>query len=401
MDKTRLNIGAYILQEYARSEQHIKDIADCSIDFIVDYNGQRETLDLFEKYGIGAVVNDATPGWWGGDGNDAGKMALHNPISSYEKASAEFTDHPAIWGIDIGDEPSALDFLHYGKAYTAVERLFPNQFAYINLYPNYASVSENSAEQTISQLGTQTYSEHIDLFCQRVPSDHICFDYYPYSSNIPGFYENLKIVADAARNTGRSMWTVLQVNSKDPNMWISENMLRYQAFTSMAYGSQCIIWACYTAGWWHNQVIDNDGNKTAQYDKLAKINKEIKTLAEPYMRYRRSETYHIGIGDDITRTSDISLNTGVFFNVKAEDDSPLIIGQMSGINDSHKKALMICSAKSPKDTDDSVIKITFSVEKGRSVFATSNSGKAPVTVDKNGCYVIETQPNHALFIEAR
>ena len=35
MDRSRLNIGAYILQDYARTEQHIMDVADCGIDFIV------------------------------------------------------------------------------------------------------------------------------------------------------------------------------------------------------------------------------------------------------------------------------------------------------------------------------------------------------------------------------
>jgi hypothetical protein len=35
MDRKRLNIGAYILQPYARTERHIKEIADCGIDFIV------------------------------------------------------------------------------------------------------------------------------------------------------------------------------------------------------------------------------------------------------------------------------------------------------------------------------------------------------------------------------
>ena len=294
MDRSRLNIGAYILQPYARTEAHIRDVADCGIDFIVCMNDDRPTLDLFHKYGVGAIVSGIVPGWWGGDGNNAGQLAERNPIEKYESAAATYRDHPAIWAIDVGDEPSALDFPHYGKVIDYVNRAFPNQFAYLNLYPNYASVSQNNAEETVNQLGTPTYAEHIQRYCECVPSDYLCYDFYLYSINVTKHYENLCTVADACRNTGRSMWIVLQVNSLDPNVWMSENNLRFQAYTSMAFGAENIIWGCYTAGWWHNEVLDTNGNKTQQYDKLKKINGEIRTIAGEYMKYRRVSTHFVG-----------------------------------------------------------------------------------------------------------
>lgn len=216
MDRSRLNIGAYILQPYARTEAHIRDVADCGIDFIVCMDNDRAALDLFHKYGMGAIVSGIVPGWWGGDGNNAGKLAAWNPMEKYRTAAATFEDHPAIWGIDVGDEPSALDFPYYGRVIDYVNAAFPNQFAYLNLYPNYASVSQNNAEETVNQLGTPTYAEHIQRYCECVPSDYLCYDFYLYSINVTKHYENLCTVADACRNTGRSMWIILQVNSVDP-----------------------------------------------------------------------------------------------------------------------------------------------------------------------------------------
>ena len=35
MDRSRLNIGAYHLQPYASTEAHVKDVADCGIDFML------------------------------------------------------------------------------------------------------------------------------------------------------------------------------------------------------------------------------------------------------------------------------------------------------------------------------------------------------------------------------
>ena len=132
-------------------------------------------------------------------------------------------------GIDVGDEPSALDFPYYGRVMDYVNRAFPNQFPYLNLYPNYASVSQNNAQETVNQLGTATYDEHIQKYCENVPVDYICYDFYLYSINVTKHYENLRVVADACRNTGRSMWIVLQVNSNKPAEWMSENNLRFQA----------------------------------------------------------------------------------------------------------------------------------------------------------------------------
>ena len=79
MNRKRLNIGTYCLAPFARSEQHIKDLAACGIDFVMSFNHDTEALDLFEKYGVGAVVCDAVPGWWGGEGERAGKLCEINP----------------------------------------------------------------------------------------------------------------------------------------------------------------------------------------------------------------------------------------------------------------------------------------------------------------------------------
>ena len=46
----KFNIGAYILRPYARSEEHIRDIKNAHIDFMISMDCHKPTLDLFEKY---------------------------------------------------------------------------------------------------------------------------------------------------------------------------------------------------------------------------------------------------------------------------------------------------------------------------------------------------------------
>ena len=405
MDRNRLNIGVYHLKPYARTEAHIKDLADCGIDFVVCMDNDRPALDLFHKYGVGAIVSGIAPKWWGGFGDNAGKLAETNPMETYEAAAKAFADHPAIWGIDVGDEPSALDFPYYGRVMDYVDRAFPNQFPYLNLYPNYASVSQNNAQETVNQLGTATYDEHIQKYCENVPVDYICYDFYLYSINVTKHYENLRVVADACRNTGRSMWIVLQVNSNKPAEWMSENNLRFQAYTSMAFGAENIIWACYTAGWWHNQVLDGEGNKTQQYDKLKKVNAEIRTLADEYMKYRRVSTHFVGFEEHphmaaVQQEAIPSLSTGVFFDVKADNGTPLVVGEMVNRNADGSVALMVCAADDPHETDPKEYNITFRAP-DRCVRALGGDGYKTVTDLGGGVYAVAVKSNEGVLIMAR
>ena len=57
MDRSKLLIGAYCLQENAKTDAHIKAIHDCGVDFIIGGlpASDRATLDIFAKHGVGAI----------------------------------------------------------------------------------------------------------------------------------------------------------------------------------------------------------------------------------------------------------------------------------------------------------------------------------------------------------
>ncbi len=404
MDRSRLNIGAYTLRPEARSERHVREIAECGIDFMVCVPPERPMLDYFQKYGVGAVVTGVLPGWWGGDGGNAGQLREKNPIGGYVAAAAEFRDHPAVWGVDIGDEPSALDFPYYGEVFECVREHFPNQFPYLNLYPNYASTADNDAPATVNQLGTTTYGEHIAKYCENVPSDYLCYDYYLYAAGVQGHYENLRIAADACRNTGRSLWIVLQVNSNDPEKWITLNQLRFQANSALAFGAENIIWACYSRNWWHNQVLDDDGEKTQQYEKLRTVNAELHAVAEEYMRYRNVAACFVGfpagapdlamLPPDICRDT---LSNGIFRDLRSEDGCGIIAGLMAPRNaDDHSAALFLCAADDPQDEHHRQFQVTFRCD-GRRVRAIG----APLVQNPDGSYTLTMDSCAGVLVTAR
>jgi hypothetical protein len=386
--KDKLYVGAYYLHPYAQTEQHIKDLKDCGIDYVVGLDYNKQTLDLFNRYDIGAIIRSVVPFWVGGDGKNAGKMRETFPISEFEKGAEGFVDHPAIWMVDVCDEPSALEFPYLSEVISKVEKLFPNQKAYLNLYPNYAQVASNTDTQMVNQLGTTTYAEHIEKYCQTIPLDYLSYDFYIYVAGVALAYENLRIVADACLKTGRDLWIILQVNSLYPERWISEDQLRFQAFSAMAFGARNICWACYTAGWWHNQVLDDKGDKTEQYDKLKKVNAEIANIGKEFIKYRCVSTHFIGFKEsaDLSRVKQApinELNTGAFKEVRTDGD--MIVGQMVNYDDGNN-ALMVCAADDYKGENKKISKLFFKTEKMPIVYG--GDGIIPLQKE-NGEYVLE------------
>ena len=130
-DSKNLYIGAYILNKHARTEKHIKQIKKANIDFItsIDYN-DKTTLDLFEKYSLGAIVNGVFPSWWGSDGEKSGQMEFINPPEIYKKNIENYSHHNAVWGIDIGDEISSADFYYVNRIFETHKEFFKDKIMY-------------------------------------------------------------------------------------------------------------------------------------------------------------------------------------------------------------------------------------------------------------------------------
>ena len=352
IDRNRLLIGAYNLSECARTEAHIRDIKECGIDMIVCLRTPaKETLDLFQKYGLGSIASGIVPGWWGGDGERAGKLGEINPTRKYVEAAAKFIDHPAIWMIDIGDEPSALDFDRYGEVVQIMRGLFPNQLPYLNLYPNYASVAENSDSQTLNQLGTVNYAEHIKEYVEKVPLPYISYDFYVYPMGKAGpamMYDNFRIVADACRSTGRDFWFIPQCNGRNEDDFTTVNQMLFQAYCALAYGAVVINWACWSPGWWCNNILDAEGNKSVQYDKLRVVNEELHRFGERYMDFRNVNTHLIGfdalpsVKNHPSLCVKDALDCGFVRGLRA-DGASLAVGEMVDKSDPSRHALLIAN----------------------------------------------------------
>ena len=413
-DRSKLRIGAYFLRvKPVVTEAHVRDLKECGIDFVFDkFNAKysRAEYDLYAKYGVGAVVTWVIPG----KPSVPGTMRDTLQLSVYDKVSRDFRSanrmHKAIEAMAIGDEPSAQDFQYMGEAIKAAERAFPECMIYLNLFPNYAFRATNTVSETIAQLGAATYQEYIDKYCQYIPLDYISYDFYLYSREnedfIAKYYDNLRIVADACRRTNRSLWIIPQVNSCVPKLWISENMLRFQAYSSMAFGAESLAWSCYAPGWWSKNVLTADGEKTEQYEKLKAVNTELHRIGPDYMRFRNKATHFVGFADGCVDLAGMpirpvaSLDAGSFLALCAEDGGKLLVGEMTARKDGDGDAVLICAADDPYDKSTKKRTIRFRIKDGCEVRAVGGKGPISLAKAEDGTFSFEMSSSAGVLLMA-
>lgn len=429
-DRGKLNIGAYYLSEKAQTEDHVRDVRDCGVDFLVSMSGgaqMRKTYDLLHKYGIGAFVILTSP-YWSEALHLAGKdIAQVLPLEKWIRNAERHVlrSHPAVWGYDLGDEPGAASFPFYGEVVRAIREKCPEKALYLNLYPN--CVPKADARQDPDKPNVfwdaDTYEEYIGRFCESVPLDYVCYDFYLYRQperRIPLSYENMRTVSEACRRHGRDFWTVLQVNSSEKGLPTSVARLRFQAYQAMAYGATTLLWACYSPGWWHHNVLTKDGEKTGQYERLRQVNGEIHAFGRQYMRFRTVETALVGdFGakgalfrppregvlqkGEKAGTTPVSqrFSNGVVRDLRAADGKALIVGDMVGRADKACRAVFVCAADDPMEASPCARELVFGVADGFRVGAMGVGGKLRAERGEDGLFRLPLRSSEGVFVAFR
>lgn len=389
-DRSKLQIGTYCYRQSLWNDADMQKLTDAGINFIASGSSNADFLSLCEKHGVGVFVS-YLPGWWGGDGNNAGGYAEAVPLSKYDEAFASFTDSPAVWAMDICDEPNAADMPHIGALAKRAEELFPCGLAYVNLYPNYANSS---------QLGTRSYAQHIAKYVESVDTDYICYDHYMYAVGVGRYLDNLSIVADACRASGRDLWIVLEVS--DTSKLLNEQQMRFQAYSAMCYGARLINWACWTAGWYTPdlQIVDSQGNYTSMYEDLKAVNAELGRMSDEYMSYENimSFTFGSGEGEFMASAPASSDSQDVFAGLSIDGNGSAVAGYFEKA-DGSSSALLIANA-SDINGGEGGNTVKFRVPHAAEVAACVNGERSVLAPDGDGFYSVSIPLCGGAFITA-
>lgn len=396
IDYSKLLIGVYCVNTI--TDDNIKAVKDCGMDFITGGGYNNTLFELCEKYDLGVFLS-YLPGWYGGDGSNAGGYANAVPAGTYAARAESFVDNPVIWAMDVGDEPNLKEFPHYGVMIDEAKAAFSGKQIYLNLYPNYAS---------IDQLGG-SYSTYINEYVENVNTDYICYDHYMYASsaNANKALLNYFIVHNAAVKTDRDFWIVLQVNSTnaDTSVWTSEGQISYQAYLSLAFGAKVIHWACWEAGWYWNNVV-NGGVISEQFDKLKNVNTELKTLSPVYMRYTCKDVMFLNCCSTkkpapaavVKSYTDNMIEQNVLSEVSAASDSTILMSYFEkNVGDSTAFMFTNITEYNAQENNTGVVKFK-TVESDATVIAYNADGAVQLKADSEGYYTVTIENAKGVFV---
>lgn len=209
-----------------------------------------------------------------------------------ENVVNQVKNHPALCGYFLRDEPNNAALAALAEWADRIRAVDPNHEIYLNLFPNYVD------EATLGS----TYEEHVKLFTKTVNTTMLSFDHYPVLENGAvrnGWWENLEIISREAAAAGRPMWAFTLSTAHKPYPIATMASLRLQLYTDLAYGAQCLqyfTYWCPTPGTWdfHDAPIAEDGTKTAVYDIVKAMNKEIQARAGIFVGCKVNKVYHTG-----------------------------------------------------------------------------------------------------------
>jgi hypothetical protein len=293
--------------------ERIKEMADAGLTLLgLDDCGvqtNREMLAVCQEIGVKAILFEhrATAAVFDAQNREVLLQALVN----------DYRDCPALHSYHIIDEPNCAQFAAIGQVVAILRHLDPDREAYVNLFPNYASVS---------QLGNQTYAEHLEEYLSVAKPEILSYDHYHLikeraSTDItladerqnailhdayrqvdrPGFFDNLEAVRAACRKHNTPFMLIVLLTEHGPYRDLTEAEIRYEVFQALAYGSVRMSYFTYwtpTGGdeiWhWQNGMIAKDGSRTQHYYDVQKINRDLQPLGQVLQRHTPDAIYHIG-----------------------------------------------------------------------------------------------------------
>lgn len=245
-----------------------------------------EGLDNCRAAGLKAIVSDARV-----SGYDWHKV---DPVAARARVAelvGRVKDHPAVFGYYLRDEPSADLFPGLATVSGLVKELHPGAWPYINLFPNYA---------TPGQLGMPTYDAYLEKFVATCRPTVLSYDHYaPLEGGglRESYFANLESMHRAAAKHGLPFWnivlTVAHFNYREP----AAADLRFQVYTSLAYGARGLAYFTYFAvptGNYRMAPIDQFGNETETWSRMRNVNLQVAKLAPTLLKLKSDRVYHFG-----------------------------------------------------------------------------------------------------------
>ena len=215
-------------------------------------------------------------------------------------APEQLPEANCVWGYGLRDEPSVAEFFDLKNRVEAIRAVRPGKLAYINLYPNYS---------TAKHFGTDSYEEYVERFVNEVDVDVLSMDHYPVfkpdADGRDGYCRNLEVIRRYSLAKDIPFWNFFNVMPFGPHTDPTEDQIRWQIFTSLAYGAKGVMYFCYYTPRGSEfpkggAVIAADGSRTRHWYQARRLNEQLKNLGPTLMRLKSTAVVRLRPDTDST-----------------------------------------------------------------------------------------------------
>jgi hypothetical protein len=277
----RLAIGLWVDPPADKDmDAHYAEMAEANFTFLIGIFGASTSesvarqIALSQKYGLKVIAS----------------MAGQPPDRLPSDA--------ACWGYFLGDEPGPGAFATLRKTVDSLRQARPGKLAFINLLPNYAPAWA---------LGQTSYVEHVARFVREVNPDVLSMDHYPhFLPNADGraaYCQNLEVMRQQSLAANVPFWNFFNTMPYGDHSDPTEAQLRWQIYTSLAYGAKGVMYFCY----WTppgdefpkgGAIITRSGKRTRHFEEAKRINGALKHLSPTLMKLTSTGVFRCEPKDD-------------------------------------------------------------------------------------------------------
>ena len=315
--------GYFHHNKFKNRKNALYNMSDCYLN--VADAADPQNYALCEKLGLSVLVSKG-PHLIGEEWRKLSDKEIDDYVRALVKTGGK---SKSVIGYYICDEPSALAFPSLSKAVAAVRKYAPGKIAYINLYPNYATLWQ--MDQIKSQLGTKTYTEYLERFVNEVKPQVISYDNYmvEYSMDLEkndksvSYFTNLVEVRRIALKYNLPFWNIVSSNQIRPQTTIpSPANLALQAYTTLAAGAGGIIWYTYHGQAYGYNPLDKEESRTVVWRYLQEVNRQLSILGPLIKQLKSTGVY-------FTQPAPSTLLPVLPGNwvEKVESEDPMMIGE--------------------------------------------------------------------------
>lgn len=152
---------------------------------------------------------------------------------------ALYKDHPAFYGVMLGDEPCYHNAYCYGEVYNSIKRVMSKCYVQYNLlplensfgtiqyrYPGLGSYDSDNLPSNINSIIEEAYTNYVTSFLDTMNTDYVQYDDYPFKSSTESYLgglwtktdpyvdktslRNIQLIAEIAKERGLDVKVVSQ-----------------------------------------------------------------------------------------------------------------------------------------------------------------------------------------------